>query len=307
MPLVITSCTNRKRRLIARHMRMSSLPSTATDELAEEWVGRLQMEDERFPAGQIYGGRSFQDAITAADLLGARTLVISAGLGVVDVRDAVPPYGCTVLSGVPDSIASRVTDPFSAQKWWDALIRVSPFSHSLGQAIISSDGLVYAALSEAYIMMIAGDLEALPLKAHARLRLFTRAPLERVAHGLRPFIMPYDDRLDGPDSTMRGTRSDFAGRALRHFVEQVATPGDVRSATEHAAAVRCTLSRWRLPQRVERVRHNDSAILALIRTHWAHNGGSTTRLLRFFRDELNIACEQGRFAALARKVRSEQP
>lgn len=307
MPLVITTCTNRKRRPIPGHMHMSSLSCAATDELAEEWVDRLQREQDRFPAGQIYGGRSFQDAIMAADIVGACTLVISAGLGVVDVRDVVPPYGCTVLPGVTDSIATRVTDTFSAQKWWDVLTRVSPFSHSLGQAIISSDGLVYAALSEAYIMMIAGDLEALPLKARARLRLFTRAPFGRVPPGLRPFIMPYDDRLDGPDSTMRGTRSDFAGRALRHFVEQVATPDDVRSATEHAAAVRHALSRWRLPRRVERVRHDDSAILALIRTHWAHNGGSTARLLRFFRDELNIACEQGRFAALARKIRSEQP
>lgn len=38
-------------------------------------------EKIRFPAGQVYGGRSFQDALAAANSLGARMLAISTGLG----------------------------------------------------------------------------------------------------------------------------------------------------------------------------------------------------------------------------------
>lgn len=85
-------------------------------------------EKTRFPAGQVYGGRSFQDALAAANSLGARMLAISAGLGAMDIHDAVPPYGCTVPPGVADSIATRVTDTFSLRQWWDALTRVSPFA-----------------------------------------------------------------------------------------------------------------------------------------------------------------------------------
>ncbi|PYD61779.1 hypothetical protein CFR73_01730 [Novacetimonas maltaceti] len=303
---MITTCTNRKRKPVAGHMRVSSLPPAATGDLAAAWAGRLRAEKDRFPALHIYGGRLFQDAIAAAGTLGARMLVISAGLGVVDADDVVPPYGCTVLAGVADSISARATDAFSSREWWDALTRVSPFSRMLGDAVTASDGLVCAALSDAYITMVAGDLEALPEDALARLRLFTRTPSERVPLALRSCVMPYDDRLDGPDSTMRGTRSDFAGRALRHFVERIAVPDDPRPVAAHAAAVRNALSGWRLPRHVARVRHDDAELLALIRRHWAHNGGHTGRLLRFFRDELHVSCEQGRFAALARQVRAEQ-
>ena len=43
-----------------------------------------------------------------------------------------------------------------------------------------------------------------------------------------------------------------------------------------------------------------------MREHWDAVGGSSSRLLRLFRDDLNIACEQGRFAALARVIRAER-
>jgi hypothetical protein len=118
--------------------------------------------------------------------------------------------------------------------------------------------------------------------------------------------MPYDDRLDGPDSTNRGTRSDFAGRALRHFAELTRGEPQGHSAAEHAAKVSATLDGWRMPAKVARIRHDDAALLDLIRAHWDAERGSSSRLLRRFRDDLGIACEQGRFAKLAREVRSER-
>ena len=117
-------------------------------------------------------------------------------------------------------------------------------------------------------------------------------------------VMPYDDRLDGSQSKVRGTRSDFAGRALRHFADQILTVDDKRDAREHAAAVTSSICSWKYPERQERVRHDDPVLLGLITHHWEALGGSSSKLLPFFRHELNIACEQGRFAALVRQVRS---
>jgi hypothetical protein len=176
----------------------------------------------------------------------------------------------------------------------------------LDETIRDANGLVCAALSDAYIEMISEDLLALPTSMLGRLRLFTRARLDRIPAALQPFVMPYDDRLDGPDSSNRGTRSDFAGRALRHFAELIRGEPQGRSAAEHAAMVSTMLSDWRLPTKVDRIRHNDAALLDLIRTHWDAERGSASRLLRRFRDDLGIACEQGRFAELARQVRSER-
>ncbi|MFA9199834.1 MAG: hypothetical protein ACEQR8_01420 [Cypionkella sp.] len=306
MTLVITTCTNRKRKPVSDALHMAALPPADLDGLARQWAQRLAAERRRFPGIDMYGGRGFREAVTAAELLDARLLIVSAGLGLIDVSTAVPPYACTVLVDAPDSVRSRVMGAFSVERWWEALCKISPFAVALHDAVEDAHGPICAALSDAYIEMIAEDLLALPASMLGRLRLFTRARLDRVPAALQPFVMPYDDRLDGPDSSNRGTRSDFAGRALRHFAELTRGEPEGRSAAEHAAKVLATLDGWRMPAKVDRIRHDDAALLDLIRAHWDAERGSSSRLLRRFRDDLGIACEQGRFAELARHVRSER-
>lgn len=274
--------------------------------LSKDWARRLGAGADVFPASDLYGGRSFQEAKLAADLLNARLMVVSAGLGLISADARVPPYACTVLVGTPDSIAAKVMGTFSVVGWWKALGADSPYAQSLQKVATENDGFIYAALSDAYIELISDDLCALPAMVLARLRLFTRAPIERIAPALRQFVMPYDDRLDGPDSLVRGTRGDFAGRALRHFAEFVVEDADVRSAAEHGAVVSAALADWRMAVRFDRQRLDDASLLDLIRDHWDAERGSTSRLLRRFRDDLGIACEQGRFADLARRVRGER-
>lgn len=306
MTLVITTCTNRKRKPVSDSLHMVALPQAALSDLVQEWSRRLAAEPVRYRGDEIYGGRGFREALSAAALLDARLLVVSAGLGLIDVSESVPPYACTVLVGAEDSVAGRVENQFDPAAWWRSLTVASPFSFAWQEAAAGSNGLICAALSDAYIEMVAGDLAALPGETLARLRLFTRARIERIPEALRHFVMPYDDRLDGPDSPHRGTRSDFAGRALRHFAEMVANADSELSVSDHAAAVGAALSGWRLPAQVARVRHDDRALLELIRKHWDAEGGSSSRLLRRFRGQLGIACEQGRFAQLARTVRDER-
>lgn len=307
MTLVITACTNRKRKPVSDSLRMGILPQADLDGLARQWSRRLAAAPTRFRGEDLYGGRGFREAVTAAELLDAKLLVVSAGLGLIEISASVPAYACTVLADAPDSVRTRVTGSFSVGGWWEALCQLSPFAIAMRDAVEDTQGPICAALSDAYIEMIAGDLLALPAEMLSRLRLCTRAPLDRIPAALRPFVMPYDDRLDGPDSPNRGTRSDFAGRALRHFAELTKGDPPGRGAAEHAVAVAGALRGWRMPARVDRVRHDDAALLDLIRAHWNAERGSSSRLLRRFRDDLGIACEQSRFADLARRVRSERP
>ncbi|MBP8232463.1 hypothetical protein [Rhizorhabdus sp.] len=275
-------------------------------DVAEEWARRLASASDVYPASDLYGGRGFQEAILAADILDGDLLVASAGLGLVEAQAKIPAYACTILTDAKDSIVARMPRPFAATEWWGVLASVSPHHQGLAKIIRRSTGLICAALSDSYLDMLSADLEALPQGAVDRLRIFTRASLDKVAAGLRPFVMPYDDRLDGPDSSVRGTRGDFAGRALRHFAEHIATKGDQRSAAEHAGAVLAALRGWEMPPRFDRHRLDDAAILDVIRSRWEAERGSSTRLLRHLRDERGVACEQGRFAALARQVRAER-
>ena len=306
MTLVIATCTNRKRKPIHDSLHMAALPPAPIADLVGDWVQRVIAAPEAFPAREIYGGRSFREARIAADLLDAQMMVVSAGLGLISAEARVPPYACTVLISSPDSIVARVVGDYSVAEWWRSLGEASPFSQSLQQAALETDGLICAALSDAYIDMIAAELCALSDDLLTRLRLFTRAPLSRVPPVLRSFVMPYDDRLDGPDSLVRGTRGDFAGRALHHFAQFIVHKNDNRSSSEHSEAVLAAIAGWRMPTRFDRRRLEDSALLELLREHWQAEQGSTARLLRRFRDHLGVACEQGRFASLAHQVRNER-
>jgi hypothetical protein len=301
--LVITTCTNRKRKAVPHHLQMRALSSSPMACVAADWCGRLREAIVLYPAAEIYGGRGFREAVAAASLLDAQLMVVSAGLGLIDASRPVPPYASTILHDAPDGVPARVTDGFSASGWWAAISKGSPFAVSLRQATDNHVGMILAALSDAYIEMVSAELMSLPKATLSRLRLFTRASMERVPHGLRPFVMPYDDRLDGPDSEIQGTLGDFASRALHHFAMNIALAEDSRTASEHSAAVAASLEGQRAPQRIERVRYDDAAILDLIRSRWDDPGG---RSLRRFRDEFNVACEQSRFRALSGVVRAER-
>jgi hypothetical protein len=303
VPLVITTCTNRKRKPVPYHLQMRALSSAQMADVAADWCGRLRKAVVLHPASDIYGGRGFREAEAAASLLDARLMVVSAGLGLIDAVRSVPPYASTILHGVPDGVPARVKGGFSASGWWAAISAGSPFSVSLRRAADDHPGLILAALSDAYIEMVSADLLSLPEAARARLRLFTRASIKRVPPELRSSVMPYDDRLDGPDSRIQGTLGDFASRALHHFAKNIALAQDTRSESEHAAAVEGLLGGQRLPEKIRRVRYDDAAMLDLIRSRWDDPEG---RSLRRFRDEFNVACEQGRFRALTGVVRAER-
>lgn len=307
MTIVITNCTNRKRKPVTSRLNAASLGTGDLASVAQEWARRLRDPAPRFPVLDLYGGRSFQEAKASAAGLRANMFVISAGLGLIDAAGEVPSYACTVASGAVDGIEPRVLGNFSSAEWWAHLNQISPFTSNLASVFSGTNSeLFLAALSDTYIRMLSPDLLALADNHLAKLRLFTRAPLEGIPERLRPYVMPYDDRLDGPESLVRGTRSDFAGRALRHFSDYVLPDTKGLSAQEHRDSVELAMAGWSFPVNVERHRLNDDQILSLVNKHWEETRGSTSVLLRFFRDKLNIACEQSRFANLARRVRVER-
>lgn len=299
--LVITGCTGRKRKAVPCAQQISTLTPAPLRELATEWIERLSQAPHRFEAASVYAGRAFRETTIAARSVGARLLVVSAGLGLIDATDEIPPYALTIVSGAPDSIAERITESFSATLWWRSLQQLSPFARSLHEVAERDGGSILIALSGVYLSMITSDLETLPVGTLQRVRLFTRTPKARIEPSLRPFVMPYDDRLDGVDSSIKGTRNDFAARALRHFVNL----GLSGTVDDDSLSVVRALSGWRPPIAIARARHSDAALLDLIRLHRTGAGCSTSKLLRFFRDTLGISCEQSRFAMLVRQVRSE--
>lgn len=303
--LVITTCTNKKRSSVPAQLKIASLPQASADHLTALWTERLAETKSRVEARALYCGSGFQTAAQVAHQLHAPLFIVSAGLGLISASERVPPYACTVVPGIADSVVARATEPLTPAGWWTLLQKSSPFSRTIEAVTAGETGLILAALSGTYLEMLSGDLMRLDPAMLARLRIFTRTPLSRVSIGLKPNVMPYDDRLDGDDSGRKGPRSYFATRALRHFIECVLQPQDARSAAEHAAAVHAAISQWRWPEKIERRRVDDAAMLELIRLHWQAAGAGGGRMLRYLRDELRVACEQRRCKELVAQYLQE--
>ncbi len=246
------------------------------------------------------------EATEAARRLEGTLGIVSAGLGFVPGELFVPSYGLTVVSGQPDNVLERISPRVSPKDWWDRLSALSPLNHSVAKEARATSGLIVVALPESYLEMISGELAGLPKAVRSRLRIMTGTMSERVDPRLRAWLMPYDDRLDGPDSPLPGTRSDFATRAARHFVEAVAVVAPKADAAVHAASVGTLLSKWRRPRVILRQQKTDSELLQLLRRHWKSADGRSGRLLRVLRDDLRVSCEQGRLARLVAQIRDER-
>lgn len=294
-PIIITNCTQRKRRAAGDPVHLANCTG-GNDGVLAAWLLALSVQSRRIPARELYCGRSFQDAIAAAKSAGGALWVASAGLGLVSGETSVPPYSATVSGNSPDSV------PLTPRAWFSALQRHSPFS---GMPDLSGQPLIMVALSSPYLCMAEDWLLELAEQSPGQLRLCSRVPSAALAPALRPFLLPYDARLDDPTLGCSGTVSDFAQRALRHFVETVLRDLPTADLDEHHAAVKVRLAEARAPKRPENRQMSDEEVCRVIRANWQAVEGRMGRMLTLMRGTLGIACEQGRFARLFRSVAAE--
>jgi hypothetical protein len=304
MPVIITACSSRKSVKPVRMLRAATIPKGSFREVGSCWIDRVRTSAKLVSAGELYQGRSFFESCAAADALGCDLYIVSAGLGLVARETLIPAYSITVANGSPDDIRHRVSDVANglASRWWNLVSRRSPLGTGIAELVRETSGLVLIALPSGYLEMVADDLAELHGRSIRRLRIFTLALPEAFPGKLRRAVMPYDDRLDGPDSERPGTRSDFAPRALRHFADRVLSKFPEGDLDAHRRAVNSTLAGWRRPKTPVRSRRTDAEMKALIRANWKAAGGRSGRMLRVLRDDLEIACEQSRFAKLFTEV-----
>lgn len=297
-PVILTTCTNRKRIAPSADLKAASLPKGPLSMVASCWLARLQSALPRVRADRLYAGRAFNEARAAAG--NADLYVVSAGLGALHAGTTIPSYSLTVAPGSSDDVLGMVSEVATASDWWQAGPANSPFHTGLDDIARRHEGqLILAALPSTYLCMLADDLErVLGQVGEDHLRLFCAAPPADLSHRLGAVVMPYDTRFDGPDSPLPGTQSDFAQRAMRHFAHTVLPHGPDATAKTHHAAVEDALAGFRPRTSVARDRTNDAEIVTLVIQNWEAADGRSGRMLRLLRDELGVACEQRRFARL---------
>ena len=296
---IITICTQQKRLKASAAGTPAGLKTQSQAGLEADWQLAVAALPNLVRASDLYAGRAFGLAKTAAGNAASPLYVISAGLGLVPGDLLAPAYGLTLTKNVAESIVSKVDGPFDSPSWfasviaggrsvgWDRVERVGP-------------GRILVAMTRPYAEMVAPSLAATPPPMLARLRIFGAGLKQALPPILHPAIAPYDDRLD---ALVPGTRSDFAQRALLHFVDYVAHQPLNRKA--EFEAISSILAHVIAPERPIRDQRSDAELLLLIKGRVGPRS-SASRLLRQLRDEDGIACEQSRFARLFRSVATSE-
>ncbi len=290
---IVTICAQQKRFRPETAATPAALDKKLQSEVELAWQHIVACLPEVATASDLYAGRSFGLAKVAAVNSKAPLFVISAGLGLISGDTLAPAYGLTVARNVPESIASKVDGEFDPQHWFSSLM-ASGRSVGWEQVGCDGSGLILVALTKPYAEMVGESLAKASPKILERVRIFGANLSRALPEALHPAIAPYDDRLD---TIAPGTKSDFAQRALLHFVDCVAVrPSDRRREFETVSAL---LSRVTAPQRPNRMQRSDAELISLIRER-IQPRASASSLLRQLRDNDGIACEQGRFARLFR-------
>jgi hypothetical protein len=297
--LILTNCTNRKRGTIPRRLCARTLPRSTYKVVCAEWVKRLDEAPQHYVAEELYCGRAVTETLQAAQGLSAEVVFLSAGLGVVSQTDRVPAYNLTSSIGFPDSIKTRLNEPYSPMRWWRELSIARGTRNALARIVRDRDpDLVLAVLSASYLGMVGEELQRLQPQARQNLRIIGPRRAEEVPEGLREHWLPYDWRLDNPDTGFNGTTADFPHRALRHFAEMPQN-GIALSARKHQRLVETALSRFAPYKHKQGAKASDEEVLVVIGSLWSKCDGNRARVLRELRAKSGIACEQGRFRRLA--------
>jgi hypothetical protein len=302
--VLVTSCTNRKKQSASPALQARNLSPGTLSSVISEWTSRVREATDRIKARDLYGGRSFREALAAQSEL----FVCSAGLGVMGTDALIPPYNLTVTGTGADNVLQRIQErrPVQPSEWWNSLLsglRIDPLSAVIAR---KTDRLIVLALSTTYLQMVSEDLDSLSDHALRHLRVIGRpGTRENLSPRVAASVVVYDDRLEGAGAGRAGTRSDFRQRAARHFILTVIPKSRNADAREHDALVSQSLVGYS-PRVVEqRKRHLDSELKDIIRDVWKEAGGRVTTGLRILRRERHIACEQGRFKQLFAQISDE--
>ncbi len=294
---IVTTCTDRKRSAAVLGPRARALSRGTQQELGAHWRHAVASSRDVLPAHAIYCGRSFREAETAATTAQGELLVISAGLGLIDASAKIPRYDLTLTRGSDDDISTRCTEEFDPTLWWSQVNGdlAYPIARRLRQ---DNDRIFVICLSRAYAKMVLQDLLSLGLRERSRLRLIGPSLGKYIAGELKPYVLPYDRRIDAPNSPYAGTLSDFAGRAARHFTTEIFPHFPNNDSLAHAKAVETALSFWQAIPRPPRTSMTDDGIINAITRSLPSIGPNSARMLRHLRDGLAISCEQRRFSSL---------
>lgn len=265
--------------------------------VSSAWLSLVAKEETLTRASDLYQGRAFGLAKSAASRVNGDLGIISAGLGYVRSDTQIPSYDLTVRSSGPGSVVNRINGMFDSRSWWES-VGEGPYSAKLASEGASRP-LVLVCLSRAYSEMVAADLIKIAESSPNSLRIFGLSISDALPPALKQYVLPYDERLERMGRP--GTRVDFPQRALTDYLESVAPATGIDLGEEVVLVLR-RLAAVPPPTPRQQRRIDDETLRRLIVDLVPTLGTNCTRMLAHVRRQEGYSCEQRRFSALFKEA-----
>lgn len=297
--LLITTCTSKKRSSKSLPICASDLERGPQSVVVNSLLDHLSKATPILPAVDLYSSRSVFIMKKLLYSNNSRLFFISAGLGLISSDTIVPNYNITASQGNDkSSIKSVINGSFSPTKWWEGInpAQYNPLSNLIN---VAKEERILLALSKSYLDLIRDDIERICDNALPKVRFFgiKNSPIKKI----NKYILPYDSRLNGPKSPIPGTMADFPQRCIMHYCNNI----QHEEIEKERNSVQQIMQGLPYPNRPKRITLSDDEVHKKIRKRITEKNYTKSSLLRFFRDSLNIACEQNRFFRAFDRIKEE--
>jgi len=284
--LSITHCSASK--TFAPDFKVSDLNLVKTfDDTNLKWSFIVDNSNPRCLARDLYRGGGYKTL--SSQLISETFYIISAGLGLINSNKKIPSYECTVSRGKPGSIVDYFKEDFDLKKWWNFLMSSKYSSGSISKNTKDAD-IILISVTADYLKMIADDL----MNVKKQFYIFTGSKDLAIELGFENNLMPYNEVFDGPEGSLRGTNRDFSQRSHADFLRRLELYNNFDKAF---CSVEHDMKTWIPPVKHNNTKKTDEEISSFIQIYKS-KFRNEKELLRHFRYELKIACEEKRFKKL---------
>ena len=286
----LTHCTNSK--TIESTLHVNSLVNDPDQKkLQEQWKIQINKEYNQVYCENLYNGNGFKRISKILD--NKEFFVVSAGLGLLSSKTKIPSYEASVKH-FKEKIGVQNGVKFDYTSWWKFLCSTKYSLPSIS-SLVSDKDLILISVSSEYLKLIYEDL----LQVKSRLIIFTGFNDQNVLKSLSQYMSPYTENFDGPDGVLRGTNRDFSQRCHADFLTRYNKFNSIGQTLE---SIEVDMKKWRSPVKHKNKKTTDEEIVKLIKKY-IPSYNNYRDLLRYFRYDLKIACEERRFKNLFLQIK----
>ena len=301
---IITNCSKRKKHKAQQSLMAMNLKEDSIEQVSNEWSEKVKASTRHtLAARDQYVGRSFKEVKNIEQTKSFDWHIISAGLGLISSEKEIPSYDLTITNGSSNSIIQKLNCNRGICDWWKKINE--KFNHEsfpIAKLINENkDTLFLFALTKSYFNLISSEFSQ--IKDKSKIRLFGFRDSNNLDLSVKNYFLPYDSsKFDGPDSENNGIKNDYPRRVMRHYVEHILCQLKEPNFEQESKLVEEYLSN-KTPQKIlKNKKYTDAFIIEKIKNYKREDYPTHRILLKHFRHDLNIACEDSRFKALFHEV-----